>query len=58
MFGNQQAEARSGLRVRAMHDRHPTDRQSDILARHLGVVVLVKVVALVLLWLFFFRAAS
>jgi len=41
-----------------MHDRHPTDRQSDILARHLGVVVLVKVVALVLLWLFFFRAAS
>lgn len=58
VFGNQQTEARSGPRVRALHERQPTNRQADILARQLGVVVLVKVVAVVLLWLLFSRAAS
>lgn len=48
-----------------MHELQPTNLQADIsfdrgshLARRLAVVVMVKVVALVLLWLLFVRAAS
>jgi len=51
--------------VRTMHEHSPIGPAADItdgsgrrLARHLTVVVIVKVVALALLWALFFRAAA